>query len=708
MSEPAKPRLVEAGERPLADPAARFFNRELSLLEFNRRVLHEAADPGNPLLERLKFIAIFDGNIDEFFMKRIGGLKQQLASHVRDLSPDGQTPRQQLAEIDAIVRPLLAEQRRLYHEEIVPALREKGLRLLGWGDLTADERRAASEYFQARVLPILTPLAVDPAHPFPFISNLSLSLAVAVRGADGAPPRFARVKVPPSLPRWVKTREGLRFVPLEQVVAHNLDQLFPGMEVLGAYPFRVTRNADTRRNEETAEDLLEVIQEELRERRFATVVRLEIEPGMPAWMRELIHQHLEYDPRDVLELRGPLGLGDLMQVASLAIPGLTSSPWTPVTHPRLQAAPGGVEPDVFDAIGKGDILVHHPYDSFGTSVQRFVETAAQDPRVLAIKQTLYRTTADSPIMRALVRAAEDGKQVAVSVEIKARFDEANNIEWSEALEEAGAHVGFGHVGLKNHAKIALVVREEGGGLRCYTHLGTGNYNPQTAKLYTDLGLLTCDPEIAADVVKLFNLLTGYLHRPDFKRLLVAPVNMKQRFLELIRREVGHQEAGRGGRLIAKMNGLEDAEIVEALYEASAAGVEIDLVVRGICRLRPGLPGLSETIRVISIVGRFLEHARIFCFGNGGRPEYYIGSADWMSRNLNYRVEAVAPIAGPALQAELQAILDLQLADNVNAWELRPDGTYERRRPADGEEPRASQALLMERALGSAQRGRAEG
>ena len=560
------------------------------------------------------------------------------------------------------------------------------------------------------MLPILTPLAVDPAHPFPFLSNLSLSLAVAVRAPSDAAPRFARVKVPRSLPRWIKTAaQGLRYLSLEELIAQHLDRLFPGMEVLGAYPFRVTRNADVRRAEETAEDLLEVIQEELRERRFATMVRLEIEPGMPGWMRELLHQHLQHDPRDLFELRGPLGLTALAQIAGLQVPGLRDRPWTPVTHPRLQAPAGSPEPDVFEVIAQGDVLVHHPYDAFGTSVQRFIEAAAQDPKVLAIKQTFYRTSADSPMMAALIRAAEEGKQVAVSVEIKARFDEANNIEWSEALESAGAHVGYGHVGLKNHAKVALVVREEAGGLRCYTHLGTGNYNPQTAKLYTDLGLLTCDPEIAADVVKLFNLLTGYLHRPDFKRLLVAPINMKSRFLELIRRETEHQQAGprrphhrqderpRGSRRSSPRS-----------TRRPTAGVEIDLIVRGICRLRPGLPGRSETVRVISIVGRFLEHARIFRFGNGGRPEHYFGSADWMSRNLNYRVEAVAPIREPALQAELDAMLELQLADNVKAWELRPDGSYVQRRPADGEAARSSQELLMERALAGAARARAEG
>jgi polyphosphate kinase len=442
-----------------------------------------------------------------------------------------------------------------------------------------------------------------------------------------------------------------------------------------------------------------VIQEELRERRFATVVRMEIEPGMPEWMRGLIHQHLPFDERDLFELRGPLGLKDLLQVAALPLHGLRDRPWTPVTHPRLQPASGrGEEVDVFAEIAKGDILVHHPFDAFATSVQRFIEAAAADPKVLAIKQTFYRTSADSPIMRALIRAAEEGKQVAVSVEIKARFDEENNIEWSEALESAGAHVGYGHVGLKNHAKLALVVRREGERLRCYTHIGTGNYNPLTSKLYTDLGLLTCDPEIASDVVKLFNLLTGYLHRPEFDRLLVAPINMKARVRELIRREVAHQGAGRGGRIVAKMNGLEDPDVIEDLYEASAAGVEIDLIVRGVCRLRPGVPGLSETVRVISILGRFLEHARIFRFANAGEPEHFFGSADWMRRNLDYRVEAVVPIRDPAMQAELDEVLELELADTAGAWELEPDGSYRRRTPAPGEEPFSSQDQLMERAL----------
>ncbi len=703
MSEPKETQKPAA--TLAADPSALFINRELSWMEFNRRVLHEAADPANPLIERLKFIAIFDSNLDEFFMKRVGGLKQQLASNVRELPPDSRTPRQQLAEVNAAVRPLLAEQRRLLNEELLPALRQHGLEILRWDELRPIEQRHLSEEFDRKIFPVLTPLAVDPAHPFPFISNLSLSLAVAVRSpgdSRGTHPgglRFARIKAPHILPRWVQVPKMLRFVPLEDVIANNLQRLFEGMEIVESHPFRVTRNSDVQRNEETADDLLEAIQEELRERRFATVVRLELAKGCPEWMRELLCDQLETVPQEVFELEGPLGLRDLMQLSSTPLPSLRFRPWTPVPHPRLAAIEAGGGPDeFFSVIAAGDLLVHHPYDSFASSVQRFIEAAADDPEVFAIKQTLYRTSHDSPNMRALIRAAEARKQVAVTVEIKARFDEAANIEWAEALEGVGAHVAYGVVGLKTHAKIALVVRRERDQLVPYTHLATGNYNPETAKLYTDLGLFTCNAEIAADVAQLFNMLTGYVHRPQFKKLLVAPINMRQRFVELIRREVAHSQAGRGGQIIAKMNSLEDREIVEELYAASAAGVEMDLMVRGICRLRPGLPEQSETIRVISIVGRFLEHARIFYFANAGQPEYFIGSADWMSRNLDYRVEAIAPVEDPRLQEELKAILDLQLSDNVMAWDLRADGSYHQRRPAAGEAARSSQEILMQRAL----------
>jgi polyphosphate kinase len=680
------------------DPATLYLNRELSWLEFNLRVLQEAEDSSNPLLERLKFMAIFDSNLDEFFMKRIGGLKQQLASNLRELPPDSRTPRQQLAEIHTAVRPLLDRERRLLNQELLPALRQHGLEILRWEDLRVSERRHLSDEFNKKLFPILTPLAFDPAHPFPFISNLSLSLAVSVKEPGDVEPRFARIKAPHILPRWLQVPGTLRYVPLEEVISHNLERLFPGMEIVESYPFRVTRNADVQRNEEEADDLLEAIQEELRERRFATVVRLEVAAGMPSWMLELLFEELEVGEQEVFEIDGLLALKDLMQISGAPLPSLRYRPWSPVTHPRLQAPELGEEVDIFGAIAGGDILVHHPYDSFATSVQRFIEIAALDPAVLAVKQTLYRTSADSPNMRALIRAAEDRKQVAVTVEIKARFDEAANIEWAERLEKVGAHVAYGVVGLKTHAKVALVVRQEKDVLRCYTHIATGNYNPETAKLYTDLGLLTSREDIADDVVQLFNMLTGYVHKPRFKKLLVAPINMRQRFLELIQREVDHQQAGRGGHIVAKMNALEDKPICEALYAASAAGVEMDLVVRGICRLRPGLPGRSGTIRVISIVGRFLEHARIFYFANGGKPEYFLGSADWMSRNLDYRVEAIVPVEDPRAQEELKTILDLQLADNVKAWDMQSDGSYVQRRPAKGDGARSSQDLLMQRAL----------
>jgi len=696
VSEP-NPSRMEPIEKIVE--ATDLLNRELSWLEFNARVLHEAEDAANPLLERLKFIAIFDSNLDEFFMKRVGGLKQQLASNVRELAPgtDG-TPQQQLAAINAKVRPMVARQRRLLNADLLPALRQHGLEMVSWDELRGSERRHLAEEFDRRFFPVLTPLAVDPAHPFPFISNVSLSLAVSINAPGDVSPRFARVKAPHILPRWVQVPKTLRFVPLEEVIARHLDRLFPGMEVVESYPFRVTRNADVHRNEETAEDLLEVIQEELRERRFATVVRLEVARGMPRWMLELLFEELELGESELYEVEGPLALKDLMSLAGSApLPSLRFRPWAPVTHPRFHLE-GEDAGGVFGAVAAGDILVHHPYDSFATSTQRFIEAAADDPAVFAIKQTLYRTSAGSPNMQALIRAAEARKQIAVTVEIKARFDEAANIEWAEALEGVGAHVCYGVVGLKTHAKIALVVRQERETLRSYVHIATGNYNPETAKLYTDLGLFTADEEIAQDVAQLFNMLTGFVFQPRFKKLLVAPSSMRQRFLEMIEREVEHHKAGKRGHIIAKMNALDDRQIIDALYDASAAGVEIDLIVRGICRLRPGLPGKSETIRVISIVGRMLEHARIFYFANADKPEYYIGSADWMTRNLDARVEAAVPIENPRLQEEIQAILDLQLADNCKAWDMRSDGSYVQRHPAPGEEPRSSQEVLMQQAL----------
>ena len=679
------------------DPAL-YLNRELSWLDFNRRVLHEAEDASNPLLERLKFAGIFGGNLDEFFMKRIGGLKQQVASSVRGLTLDGRSPRQQLEEINAAVRPLVGRQHQLFLEELVPELRRHGVQLLRWTDLAESEQRHLRTFFERSVFPVVTPLALDPAHPFPFISNLSLSLAVAVRHPQTAQERFARLKVPGGLPRWIQLPDSLRFVTLEDIIAHNLERLFRGMEIVACNAFRVTRNADVERNEEAEEDLLEAIQAELRERRFATVVRLEVEPEMPSWMRALLCEELDIEDGDVFEAPAPLALADLRQLAALPLLALRAEPWRPATHARLYPGPGGEPPDIFRVLQDGDLLVHHPYDSFASSVQRFVERAAEDPAVVAIKQTLYRTSSDSPTVRALVRAAERGKQVAVTVELKARFDEARNIEWAQTLEEAGAHVAYGVVGLKTHAKVTLVVRQEADGLRCYSHIGTGNYNTDTAGLYTDLGLLSARPELGEDLGELFNYLTGYAAAPRFARLLVAPVNMRQRFLELIAGEVGHQQEGREGRVVAKMNALEDPEIVDALYWAAGEGVRVDLVVRGLCRLRPGLSGRSDTVRVVSIVGRFLEHARIYHFANGGQPLYFIGSADWMSRNLDYRVEAMVPVEAPALQAELQSILDLQLGDNLKAWDLGAGGSWRQRRPAPGEAPRSSQRLLMQRAL----------
>ncbi len=698
MSEPENTSPFEAQPAAEGADSTLFFNRELSWLEFNRRVLAEASDPSTPLLERLKFVAIFGSNLDEFFMKRIGGLKQQLASNVRQLTPDGRSPRQQLDEINAAVRPMIADQHRIFSEELVPALRRQGVELLRWPELRDAERHWLRRFFDRAVFPILTPLALDPAHPFPFISNLSLSLAVAVRHPDSGQERFARVKVPKSLPRFVQLPDSMRFIPLEEVIAHNLEALFPGMEVAESYVFRVSRNADVERNEEPADDLLEAIQEELRERRFATVVRLQVVSEMPRWVRALLCEELEVEEGDIFEVPSPLALSDAMQLAALPLYPLRDEPWRPVAPQRLQAAADAEGADIFQTIARGDLLVHHPYDSFAVSVQRFIESAARDPQVVAIKQTLYRTSRQSPIMRALVEAAESGKQVAVTIELKARFDEQRNIEWARALEEAGAHVAYGVVGLKTHAKVSLVVRQEADGLRYYSHLATGNYNTDTANLYTDLGLFTCRPEVGTEVAQLFNVLTGYVHRPLFHKLLVAPFNMRQRFLELIEREAAHQRAGRGGRIVAKINSLEDPTIARALYAASGAGVEVRLLVRGICRLRPGLPERSETVSVTSVVGRFLEHARIFHFANGGEPEYYIGSADWMSRNLDYRVEAIVPVDDPVLQEELRTILELQLADNCKAWDLAADGNWTRRQPAAGEVPRSSQAQLMELAL----------
>jgi len=688
---------TEQPSRDLADPAL-YLNREISWLRFNDRVLAIAEDPATPLLERLRFLAIFATNLDEFFMVRVSGLREQVEAGMTTRGSDGWTPSETLEAIAKHVGPAIEAQVRCFLDEVVPALAEQGIRLLNISDLGQSDQEYLREYFQDQVFPVLTPLAVDPSHPFPYISNLSLSLAVTVRDPDSRRPLFARVKVPDILPRFVALADGSSFVPLEQVVAAHLGQLFPGMQVVEAHPFRVTRDADIEVAEDEADDLLAALEQELRQRRFGAVVRLEIAASMPERIVRLLQRELEVDDHAVVVIEGPLDLGDLFELAAqIDRPELADEPWLGTTQPRLLATEN--EPvSVFAAIREGDLLVHHPYDAFGTSVQRFIEQAANDPDVLAIKQTLYRTDGDSPIVTALIAAAERGKQVAVLVELKARFDEISNIAWARALEEAGCHVAYGLVGLKTHAKTALVVRREQGGIRRYLHIGTGNYNARTARLYTDFGLLTCNPELAADLTDLFNSLTGYARGARYRRILVAPIGLRERVCELIGQVAKRHSQRQPGRIILQMNSLVDAECIRALYAASQAGVRIDLIVRGICRLRPGVPGVSDNIRARSIIGRFLEHPRLWVFQNGRRRSYYIGSADLMPRNLDRRVEAVTPVDDPELTGRLQEILDIMLADNVQAWVLQEDGTWERRHPEEGERPIATQRALRELAV----------
>jgi polyphosphate kinase len=657
------------------------YNRELSWLDFNWRVLAEALDERTPLLERLRFIAITASNLDEFFRKRVGGLKRQLAAGIANLTLQGWTPDVQLRYIAQAVRPMLEAQTNCLYQDLLPALTEHGIRILNYSELNELQRAQLQDYYEREVYPILTPLAVDPGHPFPFISNLSLSLGVLLYDPSNDETHFVRVKVPTNRPRWVPLDTPYHFVPLEQVILHNLHTLFKGMDIVAAHPFRVTRNADVERNEDEAEDLLDMINEELRERRFAPVVRLEVAESMPEHMMAILRNELRLEQNDVYPIRGLLRLDDFFMLADLNLPHLKYEPWVPHTPIRLAGLDNRTRPgEIFSVIRQGDLLVHHPYHSFAASTQQFVEAAARDPHVVAIKQTLYRTSANSPIIRALIGAAEQGKQVAVLVEVKARFDEAQNIEWARMLENAGCHVAYGLVGLKTHTKLSLAIREEDDGLRAYYHIGTGNYNVKTATLYTDLGLFSCNPELGADLMDLFNFLTGYSRQTEYRKLLVAPVNMRTRFIEMIKQETAFALEGKGGRIIAKMNGLEDPAIVRALYEASQAGVSIDLIVRGNCRILPGRPGISENIRVISIIGRFLEHSRIFYFLNGGTPLYYIGSADWMQRNLSSRVEAITPIEDPRLREQIDNILQLSLADHRQGWEMLPDGRYQRRFP----------------------------
>ena len=670
----AAPRLATVRHDP-----HRYINRELSWLDFNARVLALAEDRTVPLLERAKFAAIFSENLDEFFQVRVAGLKDQLAAGVGATSTDGSSPLDQLRSIREKVESLLEREGRAFAEDIAPGLVEQGIILSNWDQLDADDRDALVEEFEQRIFPVLTPLAVDPGHPFPYISNLSLNLAVTVRDPTIGVRRFARVKVPPLLPRFVVMPDGERFVPLEQVIAAHLDALFPGMEVEGHSTFRVTRNADLSLEEEEADDLLAAVELELRRRRFGRAVRLEVDTTMTDEVRELLMRELDLGPSDVYVVEGPLDLGGLWAVHALDRPDLKDDAWAPVTQPRL--VPAQDEPfDIFAVIKERDVLVHFPYESFGTSVETFIEQAATDPKVLAIKQTLYRTSGDSPIVKALIRAAELGKQVAVLVELKARFDEQANIAWARALEQAGVHVVYGLVGLKTHSKTALVVREEADGVHRYCHVGTGNYNPKTARLYEDLGLLTSNPRIGADLSDLFNFLTGYSRQVDYRKLLVAPLTLRRAIVRLIREEAAH---GESGRIVMKLNSLADSTMIDELYAASQAGVSIDLIVRGICGLRPGQAGLSENIRVRSIVGRYLEHSRIFAFGQRDRRRYFIGSADLMSRNLDLRVEAVVPVEDPDLQARLQEILDVNLADDELAWELLPDDCWKRLAPSRG-------------------------
>ena len=707
----AKTKKTIATEIDLKDPQF-YFNRELSWLEFNYRVLYEGLDERTPLLERLKFMAIFSSNLDEFFMVRVALLKEQVEAGVSKLTPDGRTPVEQLEAISQRLRPMVELQHQHFEKELKPQLLKEGIHILDYIDLDQEQRTYLQNYFEEQIFPVLTPLAVDPGHPFPHISNLSLNLAVVIQDPETKEELFARVKVPNTLPRFVQMPEELRLqqndrpafwtgVPLEQVIAHNLGSLFPGMNIQECHPFRITRNADLVVQEDEADDLLLAIEQELRKRRIGgSVVRVEIQASTSEWVRHMLMQEMSLNQNDFYEVNGLLGLRDLMSFMQLPLPALKDPPWTPVVPPRFRRItdPGQDGEDIFMAISQRDLLVHHPYQSFSATVLRFITQAALDPNVLAIKMTLYRTSGDSPILNALIAAAEHGKQVAVLVELKARFDEENNIIWARKLERTGVHVVYGLVGLKTHTKVVLVVRREENRIRRYVHIGTGNYNPKTAGLYTDLGLFSCREDLGADLTDLFNYLTGYSRQRSYRKLLVAPVNLRDRTIALIRREIEHCQNGKSGRIVAKMNALVDPQIIAVLYEASQAGVEIDLIVRGICCLRPGIKDVSENIRVISIVGRFLEHSRIYYFQNGGQEEVYIGSADWMSRNLNRRVEAITPVEDLNLAKDLEEILGIMLCDNRQAWELQPDGSYIQRRPPDDGREQSAQKILMDMAL----------
>ncbi len=701
----------------LADPQY-YLSRELTWLEFNDRVLHEAMDERTPLLERLKFMGIFSSNLDEFFMVRIAAIKQQIEAQVTILTPDGRTPNQQLTVVSERVQLLIDRQHDHFEKVLRLAMAEQGIYLLDYFDLNQEQRNYLQSYFEEQIFPVLTPLAVDPGHPFPYISNLSLNLAVVVKHPETGEELFARVKVPKVLPRFICLPANLQVVdrtnplqstpetsqiwtgiPLEQLIAHNLESLFPGMNIQDCFTFRVTRNADISVAEDEADDLLLAIEHGLRKRRKGgSVVRMEVASVMSGQIRKMLQEELEITTQDIYQVNGMLGLGDLMSFLALNVPELKDPPWVPVVPAffrRLRDNEDGG--DFFSLIAQRDLFVHHPYHSFTDTVERFITCAANDRGVLAIKMTLYRTTGDSHLLKALMKAAENGKQVSVLIELKARFDEQNNINWARKLEQAGVHVVYGLIGLKTHTKVVLVVRREDEKIRRYVHIGTGNYNARTSKIYTDVGLFSCAPELGADLTDVFNYLTGYSQQRAYRKLLVSPVNCRELFERSIQQEINHCQAGGTGRIVAKMNALVDPRMIAHLYRASQAGVSIDLIIRGMCCLRPGIPGVSENIRVISIIGKFLEHSRIYYFNNDGDEKIFIGSADWMTRNLDRRVEVITPIDDPAISKDLQEILGIMLADNRQAWDLNSDGSYTQRHPHSETESQSTQQILMEMA-----------
>jgi polyphosphate kinase len=688
---------------PEAASTVPFLDRDLSWLEFNKRVLHEALDDRTPLLERLKFLAIFSSNLDEWFMKRAAGLRQAQADTT--VAPaNGAAGSNRLARVREAILPMLAEQGWVFTGVLRPQLQRLGIHLLDWSALDERQRQAAAGYFRKEVFPILTPLKVDPSHPFPFISNLSTSLGILQRAPETSETRFARVKLPQNVPYWLglpatEGTSGLSFVRLLDVIAHHLDELFPGMEILEVVPFRVTRNVEVElEDDEPVDSFPDLVEEELRQRRLEDPVRLEYVAGASRAMLTLLSGKLKLDEGDLYPMPAEVDYSGLGAIVALNRPDLHDPPWQPLAPLALDDE----DDNLFALLRNGDVLVHHPYDSFDASVARFIRTAADDPKVQALKMTVYRIGSDTSFIDALIWAAEPGKQVACLVEITARFDEQQNLLWAEKLDRVGVHVIYGVMGFKTHTKVALAVRHDDDGLRCYAHIGTGNYNVKTARLYTDLGLFTCDPILTGDVVNLFHFLTGGARGRTYHKLLVAPVTMRQRFLELIEREVAHHVSGRPARIIAKMNQLEDRELCEAILRASGVGLPIDLIVRGFSVLAAGVPGATENVRIISVIGRFLEHSRIYFFQNGSEDprggEFYIGSADWMRRNLSERVEAITPVEAAPLRARLWEILDTMLRDHRQAWDMQPDGTYVQRRPAEGTtgpEAAGTQQTLME-------------